>query len=106
MKAVDKKKYEFSTEEGNCLFDAESFGEYDHTDPGTITVSGFAIEAWEHQELNHHIDQTILSSREARNISGKTILRRLYDMANRGEKLGWNKERDAHDLADFMREST
>ncbi|KAF1815903.1 hypothetical protein P152DRAFT_479755 [Eremomyces bilateralis CBS 781.70] len=90
------------TEESQVLFNIESYPKYESIHPGTVTVEGFGLEAWEFEEEHHPLKKTILVNRSNMPpIKAKTLLRRIDELQNRPPQFGWNPKRDAVDLKDF-----
>ncbi|KAK7179647.1 TPR domain containing protein [Paraphaeosphaeria sporulosa] len=89
-------------EENSVLFDVESYPEYENVIPGTVTVEGFGIEAWNLEDSRHPREQTILiNASDHESLTSKKLLRRLFELQNRAEKLGWDPQRDYYDLREF-----
>lgn len=98
--------YDYHTEEGSVLFDVESYQHFENIHPGTVTVEGFALEAWSYEE-NHHPkgDKTIfVSCADPGPIEGKQLLRRVHELQTSLPKWGWATEEDRESLIEFMGE--
>jgi hypothetical protein len=102
----DRDKHDFNTEEGAVLFDVESYPTYEHLYPGTLTIDGFGLEAWDYEEVHHPQERTIMVSyADPGNIPAKQLLRRIDELQNDSTKLGWTPaELEEDDLREFMGE--
>jgi hypothetical protein len=98
------EKYPIDSDEDAVFFDAESHCQYHHVHPGTITVQGYAIEAWEQEAfLNPRFNRydIMTSPDNIPSFKFRAILRRLHDMQTREKQLGYNQEREFEELAEF-----
>ncbi|KAH8193742.1 hypothetical protein TruAng_012090 [Truncatella angustata] len=96
--------YDFNSEEGAVLFDVESYRKYEHVDPGTVTIHGFALEAWDYEEIHNPKEQSILVSySDPGDIQAKSLLRRIHELQTDPGKTGWIRpEIEEEDLKQFM----
>ncbi|KAK0383978.1 hypothetical protein NLU13_8067 [Sarocladium strictum] len=104
MAGRKRMDYDYHTEEGSVLFDVESYQHFENIHPGTVTVEGFALEAWSYEE-NHHPkgDKTIfVSCADPGPIEGKQLLRRVHELQTSLPKWGWATEEDRESLIEFM----
>lgn len=90
------------SEEASILFNIESYSEYENINPGTVTVEGFGLEAWNFEETHHPRENTILvNASDHEGISAKKFLRRINELQHNPGKFGWNPERELADLREF-----
>ncbi|KAL4864542.1 hypothetical protein BDV12DRAFT_205626 [Aspergillus spectabilis] len=76
----DDSSYDHS-EEGSVLFDVESYPEYENINPGTVTVEGFGLDAWDYEGTHHPRKETIfVSCGEAESIPAKKLMRRIVEL--------------------------
>ena len=104
IKRQRRKRYGDSNDEDSVLFDPESNPRYENVNPGTITVEGFALEGWDYEEQfgKRRAQTIIVSTADSPSISASRILRRLDQLRNDPEKLGWYPETDELNLDDFL----
>lgn len=101
MRKRDDDRYGFDAEEG-LLFDVKSYPKYENVNPGTVTVEGFGLEAWDFEETHHPREQTVLVNvSDPGNIPAKKLLRKIDELQRGPAKFGWNPERELADLKEF-----
>ena len=84
------------------IFDVESYPKYENVNPGTITVDGFGLEAWDFEEsMNTRPSTVVIDVSDPPDIPARKLLRRIDEMQRHMEKLGWNPEREVADLKEF-----
>ena len=91
-------------DEDAVLLDVEAHDKYEHVNPGTATVQGYAIEVWEHETYFNEKFRTrdILTAADGLpSFSCSSVLRRLNDMQTRKEQLGYDHEREYEELVEF-----
>jgi hypothetical protein len=102
MRKRNDDKFDFNSEEGAVLFDVESNPKYENLNPGTVTVEGFGLEAWNFEETHYPKEQTFLVNySDPGNIPARKLLRRIDELQQGPGKFGWNPERDHADLKEF-----
>jgi tetratricopeptide (TPR) repeat protein len=102
MRKRNDDKFDFNSEEGAVLFDVESNPKYENLNPGTVTVEGFGLEAWNFEEMHYPKEQTLLVNySDPGNIPARKLLRRIDELQQGHGKFGWNPERDYADLKEF-----
>ncbi|TGJ72921.1 hypothetical protein EYR41_000045 [Orbilia oligospora] len=97
-------KYSTDTDEDGILFDVESNPNYEHVYPGTCTIEGFGMEAWDYElAFGRPRDNTVfVSYATLPDVSAKQLIRRIEELQNAiGNKFGWTPKKDKHDLEEF-----
>ncbi|KAK6535040.1 hypothetical protein TWF281_006338 [Arthrobotrys megalospora] len=97
-------KYSTDTDEDYVLFDVESNPKYEHIVPGTCTIDGFGMEAWDYElAFGRPRDNTVLVSYASLpDVSARQLIRRIAELQNAvGSKFGWTPKKDRHDLEEF-----
>ncbi|KAK6521885.1 hypothetical protein TWF506_002088 [Arthrobotrys conoides] len=97
-------KYSTDTDEDSVLFDVESNPKYEHVYPGTCTIEGFGMEAWDYElSFGRPRDNTVfVSYATLPDVSAKQLIRRIGELQNAiGTKFGWTPNKDKHDLEEF-----
>lgn len=90
------------TEDDNVLFSVESNSEYENVNAGTVTVKGFALDAWDYEDTHYPRESTVLvNASDPGSIDAKKLLRRIDELQKGPNKLGWNRERDLMDMREF-----
>ncbi|EUC43331.1 hypothetical protein COCMIDRAFT_101084 [Bipolaris oryzae ATCC 44560] len=96
------KDYDLGTEDDNLLFSVESNSEYENVNPGTVTVKGFALDAWDYEDTNYPRESTVITNAsDPGSITAKKLLRRIDELQKGAGKLGWNPEIDLMDMREF-----
>ncbi|EUC27059.1 hypothetical protein COCCADRAFT_42093 [Bipolaris zeicola 26-R-13] len=84
-----EKDYDLGTEDDNVLFSVESNSEYENVNPGTVTVKGFALDAWDYEDTNYPRESTVFTNTsDPGNITAKKLLRRIDELQKGAGKLG------------------
>ncbi|KAK6362343.1 hypothetical protein TWF730_006037 [Orbilia blumenaviensis] len=97
-------KYSTDTDEDGVLFDIESNPKYEHIYPGSCTIEGFGMEAWDYElAFGRPRDNTIfVSYATLPDVSAKQLIRRITELQNpTGDKFGWAPKKEKHDLEEF-----
>src|SRR6218665_3489148 len=97
-------KYSTDTDEDGVLFDVESNPKYEHIYPGTCTIEGFGMEAWDYElSFGRPRDNTVfVSYATLPDVSAKQLIRRIDELQNSlGSKFGWAPNKEKHDLEEF-----
>jgi hypothetical protein len=90
------------SEEGATLLDVESHVHHENLNAGTVTVEGFALEAWDYEETYYPREKSIMVNySDIPNIPAKKLLRRFRELMNGGQRFGWNPKADLRDLKEF-----
>ncbi|KAK6535678.1 hypothetical protein TWF694_002131 [Orbilia ellipsospora] len=98
-------EYITDTEEDSVLFDVESNPKYENINPGTCTLEGFGMEAWNYElSFGRPRDNSIIVSyARLPNVSAKQLIRRMDEFQKTiGTKFGWTPTKDKHDLTEFF----
>ena len=91
------------TEEASVLLDVEAHSEYENANPGTVTVEGFGLDAWDFEEIYHSRNDTVFMSTFRHDvIPVKKLLRRIHELQNNPGRFGWNPHKDLADLREFI----
>ncbi|KAF3084999.1 hypothetical protein TWF706_000589 [Orbilia oligospora] len=96
--------YSTDTDEDGILFDVESNPNYEHVYPGTCTIEGFGMEAWDYElAFGRPRDNTVfVSYATLPDVSAKQLIRRIEELQNAiGSEFGWTPKKDKHDLEEF-----
>jgi tetratricopeptide (TPR) repeat protein len=102
MRKRNDDNFDFDSEEGAVLFDVESNPKYENANPGTVTVEGFGLEAWDFEETHYPKEQTVfVNYSDPGDIPARKLLRRIDELQRGPGKLGWNPNRDHADLKEF-----
>ena len=98
-----RRKDEFDdTEEASVLLDVEAHSEYENINPGTVTVEGFGLDAWDFEETYHSRNDIVFMSTFRHDvITAKKLLRRIHELQNNPGRFGWNPHKDLADLREF-----
>ncbi|KAF3191132.1 hypothetical protein TWF788_007314 [Orbilia oligospora] len=77
-------KYSIDTDEDGVLFDVESNPNYEHVYPGTCTIEGFGMEAWDYElAFGRPRDNTVfVSYATLPDVSAKQLIRRIDELQN------------------------
>ena len=102
-KGRDADEFNFNSEEVNLLFDVESYSEYENVNPGTVTVEGFGLEAWEYEEMNQQGQKSIfVNCSKPKNIPARKLLRRIDELQQGiAGSIGWSRDGGLADLFEF-----
>ena len=85
------------------FIDIEAQPKYDNVNPGTITIEGWAMECWDYQIEQTNPSRSFISNRsELPQITGKQLLRRLYELSPRNN-YPWSQQRDEEVMEQFAR---
>ncbi|KAJ6286662.1 prion-inhibition and propagation-domain-containing protein [Bipolaris maydis] len=97
-----ERDYDLGTEDDSVLFSVESNSEYENVNPGTVTVKGFALDAWDYEDTNYPRESTVFTNAsDPGSITAKQLLRRIDELQKGAGKLGWNREIDLMDMREF-----
>ena len=89
--------------ENDMLFDIESDPKYENTNPGTITVEGFAMECWDYEENSRREGKFIrVNDAKIPNIPARKLLRRIDELRRSNPRLRWDTWREDDDLQEFV----
>ncbi|KAJ5816154.1 hypothetical protein N7447_008387 [Penicillium robsamsonii] len=81
------------------LFDLESYPKQENVNPGTVTVEGFGLEAWEFEESHHIREKTVLVDyADPGSIPERKLLRRIHELQ---QHAGWSRKQYKADLKEF-----
>ena len=96
--------YDRDDDEDYVLLDPESSPKFENINPGTISIEGYANEAWNYEEeFGRQRDSTIfVSTAKVPGIQAKRLLRRLDELKRDPGRLGWSPDQDDLDLEDFL----
>ena len=98
-------KYSTETDEDSVLFDVESNPKYENVNPGTCTLQGFGMEAWDYElTFGKPRDGSIFVSYATMpEVGAKQLIRRLEEFQKgAGSKFGWTPKKDKNDLEEFF----
>ncbi|KAG8810143.1 hypothetical protein FRC17_003072, partial [Serendipita sp. 399] len=99
------RDYDYPTDEDYVYLDCEANKKYDNIRPGTVTIEGYGMDCWEHEEVHgKSYDKTIfVSTSVLPNIPAKKLLRRIDELQKSvsSKTFGWNPKQEAEDLAEF-----
>ncbi|RVD82025.1 uncharacterized protein DFL_009869 [Arthrobotrys flagrans] len=97
-------KYSTDTDEDGVLFDVESNPKYEHVYPGTCTIEGFGMEAWDYElAFGRPRDNTVfVSYATLPDVSAKQLIRRIDELQSSiASKFGWAPKKERHDLEEL-----
>ncbi|KAL2810627.1 hypothetical protein BJX63DRAFT_434144 [Aspergillus granulosus] len=91
-------------DEGFVYFDIESDPKYENENPGTVTVEGFGLECWDYEHnFGTPRDEEFLIHRGAMpDVPACKVLRRLYELREGPEQVGWSRDLDEISLKEFI----
>jgi len=70
-------KYTGADDEDYVLLDPKAHPKYEHAHPGTVTVDGFGLECWEHEEMKPRHASVLVNRADLPPLPARRILRRL-----------------------------
>lgn len=99
----NKSDWTISSED-QILLDAESDPEYEHVNPGTVTVHGFALEVWDYEEKygRPRSTTTISFTRRLPDVSNGQLLRRIDELQKGLTPFGHDPKLDEDNMREFF----
>ena len=94
--------YDFPDTEDDTLLDPEAHQEYEHLNPGTVSIEGFGMEGWDFEFTKLRSHTVMINTSKMPSISAAKLLRRIHEMTKGTERMGWNPQQDEWDIKEFV----
>jgi hypothetical protein len=88
--------------EDYVLLDPESHAKYENINPGTVTVEGFGLEAWDYEETKPRKSTIMVNHSDLPVLPARRLLRRLHDIQKKSGKFGWSPTTEELNLKEFV----
>ena len=95
-------QYTGADDEDYVLLDPEAHPKYEHAHPGTVTVGGFGLECWEHEEMKPRHASVLVNRADLPPLPARRILRRLHEIQKMTGEFGWNPTAEGLNLIEMV----